>query len=251
MRTSTCISLTLVLLAAGGVRTANAQSAAAHRLRISINAGAQPSSITFAGSTTKVVYQEHSVVNTKYGVGTGRSFDGGVLVGVIGRISAGVAVSTVVKRQDGAFAVTVPHPFFTNTPRSIAGTASGLERNELVTHIQGAYVMSSGGKVDIVLSGGPSWFHVKQDLVSDVTVAETFPYNTVAFVAASSTTISTTKIGFNAGADVGVRLSRNVGVGGLVRFSRASVEFQSADDATAVTSRFGGIQLAVGLRLFF
>ena len=91
MRASTCISLTLVLSAGAGERTVSAQSAArTDRVRISINVGAQPSSITFAGSTTKAVYLENAVVGTTYGVRGGQSFDGGVLVRVVGNFGVGV-----------------------------------------------------------------------------------------------------------------------------------------------------------------
>ncbi|PYQ99013.1 MAG: hypothetical protein DMF96_08680 [Acidobacteria bacterium] len=252
MRASTCISLTLVLSAGAGERTVSAQSAArTDRVRISINVGAQPSSITFAGSTTKAVYLENAVVGTTYGVRGGQSFDGGVIVRVVGNFGVGVAVSSFVKRQDGAVAGTIPHPFFYNTPRAIAGTAGGLERNELVTHIQAAYVISSAGKVDFALSGGPSFFSVKQGLVSDITYTEQHPYDSATFATALTTTVGASKIGFNAGADVGVRLSKNVGVGGLVRFSRTSIEFPLPGATTNVKSDAGGVQVAGGLRLFF
>jgi hypothetical protein len=213
--------------------------------------GAQPSSTTFAGSTTKAVYLESAVVNTTYGVGGGQSFDGGVLVRVAGNFGVGVAVSSFVSQQDGAVAATIPHPFFFNKPRSIAGTAVGLERNELVAHIQAAYLFSSKGKLDIALSGGPSFVSVKQGLVSDVTYAESYPYDTAAFKAAPSTTINASTVGFNVGADVGARLSKHVGVGGLVRFSRTSIEFPLAGTTTTVESNAGGVQVAGGLRLFF
>jgi hypothetical protein len=68
----------------------------ADHIRISINVGAQPSSITFAGSTTKAVYLENAVVTTTYGVGGGQAFDGGVLVRVVGNFGIGLAVSSFV-----------------------------------------------------------------------------------------------------------------------------------------------------------
>ena len=261
MRVSTCISLTLVVLAGAGARTASAQGAAAQsgsqkparaeHVRISVNAGVQPFSIAFTSSTAKAVNLENAVVNTGYGVGRGPSFDGGVLFRVAGGLHVGVAVSTFMKRQDGAVAATIPHPFFYNTPRPIAGAAGSLQRNEFVTHMDVAYVIAHGKRVDIALSGGPSWFRVKQDLVTGLTYTESYPYDTVALAAASSTSVSVTKIGYNAGADVGVRVSKGVGVGGLVRFSRASVEFPLAGATTNVKSDAGGVLVAGGLRLFF
>jgi hypothetical protein len=252
MRASTCFSLTLALLA-GGVPAANAQSAGrtTPRVRVSIDAGAQSSLITFAGSTTKAVNLEKGAIDTTYDVSIGHLFGGGVLVRVARRFGVAVAVSSFVKRQDATVAASIPHPFFYNAPRSIDGTAAGLERNELVTHLQAAYVISSRGKLEIALSGGPSFFRATQALVSDVTYAESYPYDTATFSAASTKTVRAHNTGYHAGADVALRLSRRIGVGALVRFSRASIEFPADGATTRVKSDAGGVQMAGGVRLFF
>lgn len=252
-RTSICFGLTLALLAVG-VQAAIAQSAArTHRprVRVSIDAGAQSSLITFAGSTTKVVNQENGAIDTTYDVSIGQLFGGGVLVAVGRHLGVGVTVSSFLKRQDAAVAASIPHPFFYKAPRSIDGTAARLERNELVTHIQAAYVISSRGKLEIAVSGGPSFFRAKQALVSDVAYAESYPYDTATFSGASTKAVRAHKTGFHTGADVALRLSRRMGVGGLVRFSRASMEFSSTETTTRVKSDAGGVQMAGGLRLFF
>jgi hypothetical protein len=130
-----------------------------------------------------------------------------------------------VKTNDVSIAATIPHPFFSNTPRSIEGAATGLKRNELAAHLLAVYRISDG-RVDVALSSGPSFFSVKQGLVTDVSYSESYPYDTAAFTTASFTTVSRSAVGFNVGADVGVRLIRHVGVGALVRFSRASLALQ-------------------------
>ncbi len=261
MRPFTCIIVLLVLSAGVGVESASAQGAAApaarrapartQRVRISVNALWQPSSIAFTGSTAKVVLLENAVTETAYEVGSGLAFDGGVLFRIAGGFHVGAAVSSFTKKHDAAVTATIPHPFFFNTPRPVTGTASNLERNELVTHLQAAYVIRPGNKLDIALSAGPSWFMVKQDMVTGVTYTESYPFDTATFVAASSTAVSESKLGYNAGVDVGVRLSKNVGIGGLVRFSRASIEFPVPGAATNAKSDAGGIQAGGGIRLFF
>src|SRR3954469_13515352 len=128
-----------MMLASAGAATARAQSAPARpRVRISANAGVQPSSIAMTSSATRPVYAENETVTTTYNVGSGAFFDGGVLVRLAGPLHVGVSVSSFMKQNDADIASTIPHPFFYNAPRSVAGVAGGLERSELVTHLQAA-----------------------------------------------------------------------------------------------------------------
>jgi hypothetical protein len=249
-----------MVLAGAGAGTVRAQSAQATppargparpRVRISANGGVQPSSIAVTSSTTKPIYAEDATVDTSYNVGSGAFFDGGLLVRVAGGLHAGVTVSSFMKQNDGDIASTIPHPFFYNTPRSVAGVAGGLERNELVTHVQAAYVIRAGKSVDIAVSVGPSWFHVTQDLVTGVTFAERYPYDTATFTAASTTRASADSVGVNAGVDFAVKLSKNIGIGGLVRYSHTSVEFSLPGALTSPKSDAGGIQAGGGIRLYF
>ena len=238
----------IMLLAAPSV--AHAQTAWTDHARVSINFGVQPSSATFAGSTTKPVYAETATFNTSYGVSNGQFFDGGVLIRVTGGFGVGVAVSSFSKSQTAEVSGSIPHPFFFATPRSISGTTGALEHKELVAHVQAAYVISSK-RLDVAISGGPSFFSVSQDLVGDVTYTETYPYDTATFASATITKVSATKIGFNAGVDFGIKLSKNVGVGALVRFSRASMSFPLAGTASGVSADAGGLQAGGGVRFFF
>jgi hypothetical protein len=259
MRALATISVWLALTGGAGLGTATAQSAAAApastgparpRVRISANAGVQPSSIAITSSTTKPIYAENETVATTYSVGSGAFFDGGLLVRLAGGLHAGVTVSSFMKQNDGDVASTVPHPFFYNTPRQVSGVAGGLERSELVTHLQAAYVIQAGKSIDIAVSVGPSWFHVTQDLVTGITFTERYPYDTATFAAASTAAASADNVGVNAGVDVGIKLSKNVGIGGLVRYSHTSVEFPLSG-ATSPKSDAGGFQGGGGIRLYF
>jgi hypothetical protein len=243
--------ITALIALVGTSHAASAQTTSwTSRARVSVNVGIQPSSITFTGTTTKPVYLETASINTTYGVPKGTLVDGGILFRLVGNLGVGVAVSTFAKQQDGQVSGSIPHPFFFNTPRSISGTAPGLQRSELVTHIQAAYVVSTK-RIDVAVAGGPSFFNVSQDLVSDVTFTETYPYDTATFATAPTAKVTVNKVGFNAGVDVGVKLSRSLGVGGLVRFSRASVLFPLVGSASGVSSDAGGLQVGGGVRFYF
>src|SRR5581483_8673536 len=131
----------------------------------------------------------------------------------------------------------------------INGTAASLARSEVAAHVQAGYVIASG-KIVAAIVGGPTYFVVSQDLVSDVSFSEAYPYDTTAFSAATKTKASSNRIGFNVGCDIGVKFSQNVGVGGILRFSRTSVSFPAVGSAASVTTDAGGFQGGGGIRFY-
>jgi len=146
----------------------------------------------------------------------------------------------------------IPHPFFFNTPRALSGTTSPLERSETAMHIQAAYVrLSKSKRIDVAIAGGPTFFTVSQELAADVTYTDAYPYDTLTFTGATSSKVSQTKVGFNAGVDIGWKLSDSFGVGGLVRFSRASLTFPLANTASGVSTTVGGLHAGGGVRFWF
>lgn len=230
--------------------------AAAHaqwtdRARVSINFGiAQPAATTFTGTTTKTVNLEPATFTTSYDAPKGQMFDGGVLVRVAGGFGVGAAFSSFTKSSPGSVAGTVPHPFFFNTPRAISGSTTSLERSETAVHVLVGFVAASK-HVDVAVTGGPTFFNVSQDLVGDVAYTDTYPYDTAAFASATVSKASVSKMGFNVGADVAYKFSKNVGVGGLIRYSKASVSFPLAGTASGVTTDVGGMQAGGGIRFYF
>ena len=54
-----------------------------------------------------------------------------------------------------------PHPFFFNQPREVTGEATGVKRSETAVHVQAMYLVNPGGRLRLVLSGGPSFFDVR------------------------------------------------------------------------------------------
>jgi hypothetical protein len=221
-----------------------------NRLRISVNGGIQPSTSSFDSSTAPPVYLENSNVKTTYKGAQGPLFDGGVDFLMGGRFGVGVAVSWFSRKSDGAVDAAIPHPFFFHTPRTITGTASGLAA-EFRHARPGGVVLRPAAKVDVALAAGPSFFNVTQDFVTDVSYTDTYPYDSPVFTAAISKQASSHKTGFNASADVGLRVSRSVGVGALVRFSKATMEFAVPNGSATTKSNAGGLQAAGGIRLYF
>ena len=172
-------------------------------------------------------------------------FDAGAGYRVWKNLAAGVSV-WYFTRDDGASTTTsVPHPFFFNRPREVTGDATGVKRSETAVHVQAMYLIKSGRHLRLILSGGPSFFNVEQDLVTEVTITETFPFDTAEFGAAQKSRKKGSAVAFNVGADVMWMLSRTLGVGGLVRFSPASVDLDATANRT-ISVDAGGVYAGGG-----
>jgi hypothetical protein len=259
MRAPHAVTAAIALLVIGCARQASAQrplrtaivSEEQDRFRISINGGAQLSSTAFDSSVTRLVYLENAVVDASYRIRRGPEADAGVSVRVAGDFGVAVVVSGFLSTQDADISAALPHPFFFRTPRTITGAATGLERDELATHLQGFYIIRPARRVEVVVSGGPSFFRVRQPVVTGVAFTDTYPYDAPSFTSASSEQVSGNTVGYNVGVDVGRRFTHHAGIGGGARFSRAVVRLTMPDGGATVSADAGGAQLAGGLRLYF
>ena len=161
----------------------------------------------------------------------------------------GVGLTSFSKTTDATITGQIPHPFFFNKPRSLEGTVA-LERQETAIHIDALYVVPINSRLELMVFGGPTFFSVKQAFVEDLDYSDDYPYDSVTFNSATAESISKSKMGFNAGADVTYKLNTTVGVGGLVRFSTASIDFER-DSGAPVNVSVGGLQVGGGIRLRF
>jgi hypothetical protein len=231
-------------------RPSNAQSSLINHARISVNFGAQPSSSTFNATTNNPVGEQTATLTSSYSVPSGQFVDAGVTLNVTGGFGIGIGVSRFNKSQTASISGSIPHPLVLNRSRPISGTSPPLERDEIAGYIDAAYVFSAN-RVDLAVSGGPAFFTVSQDLVANVTYTEAPPFDSVAFTGAVVTKAMATNLGFNAGVDIGVKLSKNFGVGAIVRYSRASVTFPLANTPSGVRADVGGTQAGGGVRVYF
>ena len=98
--------------------------------------------------------------------------------------------------------------------------------------------------------GGPSFFQVKQGVITDFTISESYPYDDATFRAATMTAADASKIGFNAGGDVAFFFAKQVGVGGTVQFAGTTISLPAAGGASRDV-KVGGGKAGGGLRLRF
>jgi hypothetical protein len=154
------------------------------------------------------------------------------------------------QHTSGDVSAAVPHPFFFNALRSVSGLGTDLPHEEIAIHGELSGLVPIGRAVQLAVFAGPSYFHLRQGLVTDVAVNETYPYDTATFASATTTDVTRSRFGYNAGLDVSGRVARRIGVGFTARYSRASVHLP-ATATEDVTVRVGGLQVGGGVRFGF
>ena len=220
------------------------------RAYLSVNGAFQAATNDFSDRFEFEKDLETGSTEADYRVKGGFLFDAGGGVRLWKNVGAGVAFSYFT-RKDGATTDTrSPHPFFTSQFRTATGDAADLARTETAVHVQAMYFLDPSGPLRIVLSGGPTFLNVEQELITGVTLTEEYPYDTAEFSGVQKQTSGKSKGAFNAGADVMWMLGRSVGVGGIVRFTRARVELDAPGNRR-VSVDAGGVHVGGGLRVLF
>ena len=217
---------------------------------ISVDGLFQATSNDFDTAVTFRANAEDGQYTTDYTVKSGPAFDvsGGAIVWR--QLGVGVGVSRFSRDTPAQLSADVPHPFFFNRPREVSGEVGGLKREELAFHVQARGVFPLRPGLQLAVFGGPSYFKVKQGVVTDFAYDETYPYDVATFRSATSEEVDESVVGFHAGADVSYFFAQNVGVGGIVRYAGASVDI-TMPDGDRVDVAVGGLQAGAGLRLRF
>ena len=255
MRRLTTVFLAATLTSCAGAATTFAQPRPAvrpnpqPRARAMINGGYQPSTTGFDDSFTFTLYQETGTTEISYDVGAGAIFEGGAAVRVWKGLALGGVISHFSVDSPGTVTSSVPHPFFLERYRQVSGEPEGMHREETAIHFQVQYQLPPFGRLHVVLAGGPSLIDVKQTVVIDVNYAEEFPYDTATFTGVDSKRGTGTATGFNAGVDLQWMFNPKLGVGALVRITKAKLDLNVDNRIIQVDA--GGTQIAAGIRLVF
>ena len=221
------------------------------RVTLAISGGSQTSTTEFDDRFDFELYKETATTRVQYPVEGGFLFDVGGGVRLWRGLGAGLAVSTFAVDGSASTSTSLPHPFFLNQPRQVDGDADQMRREETGIHVQAQYSIPLSRRLQLTLMAGPSILRVNQTLVSSVNYSQEYPYDTATFTGVERRTADGSAGGFNAGADVRWLISRHVGVGAMVRVTRAEIDLDPGDNREAVTVDAGGTHVAAGLRFTF
>jgi len=249
----TVLSHARILLPAAVLVTAlpaAAQSQSPPRVEISANVGAQTPVSTFTESGTFPSNGgEMSTVTVDHSMKTGLGFNVGGAVRVIRKLWVGAQYAAANMSPSASLEAAIPHPILFNAPRSVGGSVNDVTRTERRVHVDLIYALPIRA-MEVRVLAGPTLFSLKQDSVSGVTINETYPFDTATFASATRKQLSDTATGFNAGIDVSRALTSHVAVGGIIRYSRATVKFDDSEVGKH-TIKTGGVETLAGVRFRF
>jgi hypothetical protein len=209
----------------------------------------QSASSSLADSGSSTINLERSTYSSSLKLKGGPAADLAVGYRLHRQLSIVVGGSSFTRASSAAITAQIPHPFFFNQPRTVSGSQD-LKHQESAIRVDIAWTAPVSRKLDLTVSAGPTMFKVKQDVVSTVNYKETFPFDTADFAGVTTVRRSKSVTGFNAGVDMTYRLTRNFGVGGTVRVSRASTSIASVSGSSLDLS-VGGAQVGGGIRIRF
>jgi hypothetical protein len=220
------------------------------RVTLSVSGGVQAAASDVSDQINVLRHVETETIDVTYPGNPGVLFDVGGRVRFWKQLGVGLAIGHVAGEGTADVAARIPHPFFFNQPRAVAGKQAGMAHEETALHLQVQYTVPASKRVRIVVGAGPSRIRLTQDVVTEVDVVETYPYDTATFSSAATRASTASVNGFNGGIDVSWFMTRGFGLGGLVRYTRAAADLEVSSGHT-VAAKAGGAQAAAGVRFAF
>jgi hypothetical protein len=204
-----------------------------------ISVGGQFPSRTFDAVATTPVYDQTASLATTTGVDSGPIFDVNGGYRLTRRYGVGAGFTSFGVTGSTLGSASVPNPSFRNQPATVAVPAMDAKRSEYGVYLQFVYFYPITDKIEVDAFAGPSFIHVRQDVVADFTV----PAGTQDVIP-SLQKQSGTAFGGIIGVDGSYFLTKQIAAGGFMRFNGGSVDLTSADNVKA-----GGFQIGVGIRV--
>ena len=243
----------LLLLAAAQPASAQVGAAWVDRGYFNLSVGFESTSGTLNDSATFTLYDESGTKTVEQNVDSGSLIDFSVGSRVWRNVSVGIGFHRGANSSEASGTASVPHPVLFNSSRAAAVAAGDLDRSEQAFHLQLGYMILVNEDLSVHVTLGPSFFRLKQDVLSDFSFTETgFPFNTVN-ADAVIVERSDSAVGVNAGVDVAYELwesdAYRLGAGAFLRYAGASARITVIENN--VDTDVGGLQFGLGLRVRF
>lgn len=208
-------------------------------------------SSAFAQNQSWPYFAESATVAIQFPAKNSPGFDAAGGYRVWRNLAVGAGITVVSRSTTTTVTGSIPNPLYVNRPTALSGGFAS-SNSETAVNVQAAWVVPVSPKMKLTLFAGPSIFSVKQTIVNPqgIGVASVYPYDNGAITSAVTTDQSKTAVGFGGGLDVAYFFSKTVGVGGMVRFARASISFPVAGQPSVAVDA-GGFQVGGGLRIVF
>lgn len=213
-------------------------------------AGALPlADVAYSQTRSVTEYLETGRFSAEYSTKRSAGFEGGLQVNLNRRLGFAAAVIASSRDATTSYSLEVPHPLYFNQARTAEGSPAGLSYSETSFHLD---VVVRGGGRRLGASGfvGVSLVSVKADLLGPPQYSQSYPFDEISVGNVPSSSVSDSPVGFNAGANVDVKLTRAVGVRAQARYVAARAKLAPAEGDT-IEIDAGGFHVSLGLRIGF
>jgi hypothetical protein len=249
------------LRARGGFEDAISPTAPAQadRAWLELDAGrAWSSELGFNSFSNRPLFGEPLITAVHYprwsGTAPGAAISGGVGLrrglGLAGRFD-----TLSRSRQTDSVSISVPSPFFPQTPGGDFKHGPTIERRDRSIDLSVVYSVPSPDAVRVRFLGGPTYFLVTDHLIESVVYAQeasaSVRANHVTMTSFVTPTASASTWGYHVGLDVSIFFQKHVGLGGSMRFSRGTAAMRDPLGDQTLEVEAGHPQLSGGVRIKF
>jgi hypothetical protein len=209
-------------------------------------------SADFESEATLTINAETARFGSDYSVGNraGLLAGGGMWLGRRRTFGVGAGIYVASRPTTLDVQASIPHPFFFNRPREVAGTLDDVDHKEFAFTVHARLEHPITRRATVTVFGGPAFVRVTQDLFEELDYTETFPYDTVAFQRIATRSATGSAVGFNGGAEATYYLTPRVGIGGGGQYLGATVGVEDAA-GDEIDVKAGGFLFNFGVRLRF
>ena len=253
MNKSVVLFLIVCSVSIGTAGQASAQGATwADRGYVNVGWGVESGSSAMTDTQTATIYEEAATIVSTSNFTSGSLFDVGVGVRIWRNLTVGAAYHQEQNDTQGELSGSIPSPVFFNQPRTLVASEP-LDRKEQATHLTIGRVVPIGAKFDVMISGGPSFFRLTQEVISSAVPNESSVSGSTIGATITTAERKKSQTGYNVGADATYIVWSNdsvrLGVGGFFRFTQAEMDVDML--TTAQPTTVGGAQFGFGARLRF
>lgn len=262
-------ALLVAALLLGGSAGAQTPGGSGSRLMqggyVNLNWAYRMSEGSWSQSLMRDQYDEEATFTARHAAARHAGPDVALGLRVFGGLAVGVGAARFRTAKTVALTGSVPHPLFYGDDRARRvpqQQLAGYERTELGLHLLVSWTIPVAERVDLALSGGPSWFVVDHDYVDidGIKLDETeLPYDSVDVSVGNPASVRKRWVrGANVGVDVTYHLYRSldpgarfwtVGLGGFARWTAGTTDLPELGPAEKID--VGGFRTGAGLRFRF
>ena len=222
------------------------------RFSVHLNGVSQGGNRRFGASLGFRAYGEDAELQSTHVIDGAGMVDVGGSLRLWRDLSVGVSYAQLATSDATVLTGTVPHPIRHGAFRELPSRELSFPHRQRATHVFFAWRLPIAQRIEASVFGGPSLYNVFQGLVSNVTVHEAGgpPFEAVRVDLVQTGEHRRNAVGGHVGVDVTYMPTRHVGVGFVVRYATATVDFPAARTGRLLVP-VGGAEVGGGFRFRF